>query len=315
VHLDHEFTVPVPAEQAWPVLLDVERIGPCMPGATITKVEGKDFEGKVKVKVGPITVTYAGQASFEDIDHDQHKAVIIAKGKEARGSGTANATITAHLYDQGDSTRVTVHTDLAITGRPAQFGRGVMADVGGKLLGRFAECLSHQLAGEDTEPPAAAAAVADIPPADTPVTDTPAADTPVTDAAVEAAVTDPAVEAAVADAALVDAPAAEDAAAMAAATEGAATDGTATDGSAADTGMAGGPEPAAAAPAAATAPPSATAGAASRPARPTASLPRQDEAIDLLQTAGGPILKRLAPVLAAMVLLALLVAALRRRGR
>jgi carbon monoxide dehydrogenase subunit G len=165
VQLDHEFTVPVPAEHAWPVLLDVERIGPCMPGATITSVDGKDFEGRVKVKVGPITVTYAGQASFVEVDDAQRRAVISAKGKEARGSGTANATITAQLYDQGESTRVTVRTDLAITGRPAQFGRGVMADVGGKLLERFADCLAGQLAGGEQEPAASATepAVSELP--------------------------------------------------------------------------------------------------------------------------------------------------------
>jgi carbon monoxide dehydrogenase subunit G len=148
VQLDHEFTVPVPAELAWPVLLDVERIGPCMPGATITKVDGKEFEGKVKVKVGPITVTYAGQATFTEVDDDQRRIVIVAKGKEARGSGTANATITGQLHEENGATRVTVHTDLAITGRPAQFGRGVLADVGGKLIGRFADNLAGQLSGD-----------------------------------------------------------------------------------------------------------------------------------------------------------------------
>ncbi|MBI3686182.1 MAG: SRPBCC family protein [Actinobacteria bacterium] len=145
MRLDHEFTIPVPAARAWPVLLDIERIAPCLPGATITRVEGTDFEGKVKVKVGPITVTYTGQASFTDIDDATTRAVIKARGKEARGSGTANATITAQLHDEGETTRVTVRTDLAITGRPAQFGRGVLVDVGAKLLGRFATNLAEQL--------------------------------------------------------------------------------------------------------------------------------------------------------------------------
>jgi len=159
VHLDHEFTVPVPPAQAWPVLLDVERTGSCLPGATITKVDGRDFEGKVKVKVGPITVTYGGAATFTDIDDKRHRAVIVAKGKEVRGGGTANATIITQLHDQGGSTLVTVHTDLAITGRPAQFGRGVMAEVGAKLLGRFADRLADQLSSEpqaDQGTPAAA---------------------------------------------------------------------------------------------------------------------------------------------------------------
>jgi carbon monoxide dehydrogenase subunit G len=139
------------------VLLDIDRIAPCMPGATITKVEGDDFEGTVKVKVGPITVTYGGTASFLEKDEAQRIAVIEARGKETRGAGTANARITAQLFENGaDSTRVAVTTDLSVTGKPAQFGRGVMSDVGNKLLGRFADCLAGELAGTSTATPAAA---------------------------------------------------------------------------------------------------------------------------------------------------------------
>jgi uncharacterized protein len=157
MRLDHEFTVPVPAAQAWPVLLDIDRIAPCMPGATITKVDGDDFEGTVKVKVGPITVTYGGTASFVEKDEASRMAVLEARGKETRGSGTASARVTAQLFDNGDdSTRVAVSTDLSITGKPAQFGRGVMADVGGKLLDRFADCLAGEL-GSDPTPAAAPA--------------------------------------------------------------------------------------------------------------------------------------------------------------
>ena len=159
MRLDHEFTVPVPASQAWPVLLDIDRIAPCMPGATITKVDGDDFEGTVKVKVGPITVTYGGTASFLEKDEAQRIAVIEARGKETRGSGTANARITAQLFDNdAESTRVAVTTDLSITGKPAQFGRGVMSDVGNKLLGRFADCLAGELAGKSMATPAPAPA-------------------------------------------------------------------------------------------------------------------------------------------------------------
>lgn len=148
MQLAHEFHVPVPVADAWTVLLDIERIAPCMPGAAVTSATADDFTGTVKVKVGPITVTYNGKASFTKKDADAHQAVIEARGKETRGTGTAQATITAALYDAGDdATRVTVLTDLAITGKPAQFGRGVMADVGAKLLGQFADCLEHQLAG------------------------------------------------------------------------------------------------------------------------------------------------------------------------
>jgi carbon monoxide dehydrogenase subunit G len=159
MRLDHEFTVPVPAAQAWPVLLDIDRIAPCMPGATITKVDGDDFEGTVKVKVGPITVTYGGTASFLEKDEAQRIAVLEARGKETRGSGTATARVTAQLFDEGaQSTRVAVTTDLSITGKPAQFGRGVMSDVGNKLLGRFADCLAGELGSGELATPAPAPA-------------------------------------------------------------------------------------------------------------------------------------------------------------
>ena len=130
------------------MLLDVERIAPCMPGATVDSFDGETIVGKVKVKVGPIQVTYAGTARFSVKDEAARRAVIEASAKEARGSGTAAATITAVLTDNGgSSTDVIVTTDLAITGKPAQFGRGVMAEVGNKLLGRFADCLADELTG------------------------------------------------------------------------------------------------------------------------------------------------------------------------
>src|SRR5215218_6557211 len=150
MRLDHEFQVPVSAAQAWPILLDIDRIAPCMPGATITKVDGDDFEGTVKVKVGPITVTYGGTASFLEKDESQRIAVIEARGKETRGSGTATARVTAQLFDEGATSRVAVVTDLNITGKPAQFGRGVMVDVGNKLIGQFADCLAGKLSGPET---------------------------------------------------------------------------------------------------------------------------------------------------------------------
>ena len=163
MQLEHEFTVPVPVAQAWDVLLDVERIAPCMPGATVESFDGETIEGRVKVKVGPIQVTYAGTARFVEKDAAGRRAVIDASAKEARGVGTAKATITALLHDEGaSSTRVTVTTDLAITGKPAQFGRGVMAEVGNKILGRFADCLAGELgaAAPSVVPAPAALAVA-----------------------------------------------------------------------------------------------------------------------------------------------------------
>jgi uncharacterized protein len=224
MQLDHEFTVPVPVEQAWDVLLDVERLAPCMPGAVLDDVRGDEFDGRVKVKVGPITVTYGGTASFVEKDVENRKLVIKASGKETKGAGTAAATITAVLKGSGDETQVTVSTDLAITGRPAQFGRGVMVDVSNKLLGRFTECLSEKISGSGEE----------------------------------------------------DAPASSPGPSVSSSSNGSSAPGESS---------------------------------ATRPAaRP------EPEAIDLLDAAGAPILKRLAPVVAAVVLL-LIVLGLKRRRR
>src|SRR4051794_6233598 len=143
--LENSFTVPVPVEQAWQVLQDVERIAPCMPGATLDSVDGDSFTGRVKVKVGPIMLTYSGKASFADKDSSSHSMLIEASGKETRGSGTAKATVLASMEADGDSTKVHLTTDLAVTGKPAQFGRGVMADVSGKLIDQFARCLAEEV--------------------------------------------------------------------------------------------------------------------------------------------------------------------------
>ncbi|MEV4292050.1 SRPBCC family protein [Nonomuraea bangladeshensis] len=145
MRFEHEFTVPVPVEQAWAVLLDVERIAPCLPGATLDSYEGDEFTGRMKVKVGPITVTYRGSARFEDVDKDSRSLTIQASGKEARGSGTASATVKARLTPREESTAVTVETTFHVTGRPAQFGRGVMAEVGSRLLDKFADNLAELL--------------------------------------------------------------------------------------------------------------------------------------------------------------------------
>jgi carbon monoxide dehydrogenase subunit G len=147
VQLEHSFTVPVEVDEAWQVLLDIERIAPCMPGATLDSVDGNDFTGTVKVRLGPIGVTYKGKASFVEKDEAAHRVVIDAQGKDARGNGTAAAKVTATLTGDGPATAVTVLTDLNITGKPAQFGRGVMVDVGNKLIGQFADCLQGKLRG------------------------------------------------------------------------------------------------------------------------------------------------------------------------
>ncbi|MBA3800052.1 MAG: SRPBCC family protein, partial [Geodermatophilaceae bacterium] len=149
MQLEHSFTVPVPVADAWKVLLDIEQIAPCMPGAVLDSVDGDDFTGRVKVKLGPISLTYKGKASFVKKDEATHTAVIDAAGKDQRGNGTAAATVTATLKEDegGSATRVDVLTDLNITGKPAQFGRGVMVDVGNKLIGQFATCVQGKLSG------------------------------------------------------------------------------------------------------------------------------------------------------------------------
>ena len=251
MQLEHQFGVPVPVAQAWDVLLDVERIAPCMPGATVDSFDGETIEGRVKVKVGPIQVTYLGTARFTAKDEASRRAVIEASAKEARGSGTALATITTQLHDDGGSaTNVTVTTDLAITGKPAQFGRGVMEEVGNKLLGRFADCLADTLGSGDA-----------------------------TDSSTEAE----------AEAAAEPAPAEPAPAAAAAAEE----------------------SPAAAVAAATVETP--TPAARPSPAPTPLRRPVEHEAIDLLDTAGLPVLKRAAPVLIGLVVFFLFWRLVRRR--
>jgi carbon monoxide dehydrogenase subunit G len=150
MELDHDFTVPVPVDQAWPVLLDVQRIAPCMPGATLDSVDGDDFTGRLKVKLGAMTITYKGAARIASHDEQTHTVTIEGSGKEARGSGTASATVEARLHDEGEQTRVTVHTKMNVTGRPAQFGRNILSEVGGKLISRFADNLAAELARDDS---------------------------------------------------------------------------------------------------------------------------------------------------------------------
>jgi carbon monoxide dehydrogenase subunit G len=146
MELEHSFTIPVPPEQAWPVLLDVERIAPCMPGATVDSVDGDVVKGRIKVKVGPVSMTYAGTAHFIERDDQARSITLEASGKETRGAGTASATVRSTLADEGGQTKVVVHTTMSVTGRPAQFGRGVMAEVGGRIIERFATNLAALLA-------------------------------------------------------------------------------------------------------------------------------------------------------------------------
>jgi carbon monoxide dehydrogenase subunit G len=155
--LVHEFTVPVPVDDAWRILTDVERIAPCLPGAQLQEIEGDTYRGIVKVKVGPIQAQFKGQASFVEQDHVAHRVVLKGEGRDTTGKGNAAALITAELTSlTASSTSVKVLTDLSITGKVAQFGRGAMADISDKLLAQFVENL-NTLIGEQQASPAPAA--------------------------------------------------------------------------------------------------------------------------------------------------------------
>ncbi len=185
MELNNEFTVPVPVERAWEVLTDVELIAPCLPGAQLQEIEGDEYRGIVKVKVGPITAQYKGAATFQERDVENRRLVLKAEGRDTRGQGSASAIITATMTESGSgadvSTHVTVDSDVTIKGKVAQFGRGMIAEVSAKLLTQFVECLEGKLeapAGSDeagsAEPaapeeptaPTAAAPAAAVPGAD-----------------------------------------------------------------------------------------------------------------------------------------------------
>jgi carbon monoxide dehydrogenase subunit G len=180
--IEDQFRVDVPIEEAWRVLLDVERIAPCMPGAQLQEIEGDEYRGVVKVKVGPITAQYKGAARIIEADEAARRIVLKGEGRDTRGQGNASATVTVLLAEDGAGTQVSVDTDLNVTGKVAQFGRGVMADVSSKLLGQFVACLeSNVLSGNGAadaeaepdadataEPPPAAAAAAAAAPAEAP---------------------------------------------------------------------------------------------------------------------------------------------------
>jgi carbon monoxide dehydrogenase subunit G len=173
--LRHEFTVPASIDQTWSAFNDIESVAVCFPGAKVTAVEGDTFTGTVKVKLGPIALLYNGTGTFVEKDESAHRMVIDAKGKDKRGNGTAGAHVTATMTEQGTSTHVEVLTDLNITGKPAQFGRGVMEDVSNKLLGQFTACLEQKVGDSSETTDATAPAEEPTPPAE-PETDTGTAD-------------------------------------------------------------------------------------------------------------------------------------------
>lgn len=163
MELNHRFTVPIGVEETWAHFNDIASVAECFPGAQVTEADESSFSGSVKVKLGPIALQYNGSGTFVEKDAVAHRFVVDAKGKDKRGNGTAGAKVTVSMSDAGGSTDVSVETDLAITGKPAQFGRGVMQDVSDKLLGQFVACLEQRLEAPEpaSEPPAEPAAEVD----------------------------------------------------------------------------------------------------------------------------------------------------------
>jgi carbon monoxide dehydrogenase subunit G len=282
IELDNSFTVPVPPEQAWDVLLDVERIAPCMPGASVLSVAGDSIEGQVKVKLGPLSLTYKGTAKFVEKDQATHVIVLDASGKETRGSGTASATVNAVLKpgEEPGTTTATIHTSLNVTGKPAQFGRSLLPEISGKLIAQFADNLAALISAGAAGAAEAGAA------SEAPTTD--AADADATDAAAAAAGQPATATQAATDQAATDQTTGQDAAGQSTTAE-AAGDGvtTATE--------------AAAAPAVA------------RPATPP--VPKQEESLNAFKFVVVPVLKRVVPVAAVGAGIALLIRRLVRRSK
>ncbi len=268
MQLENKFTIEAPIEKAWVALNTPDMIAPCFPGATLTEYEGESFSGTVKVKLGPISLTYKGKGTYVDRDDANHTVKIEASGRDSRGNGTANATVTGTMVADGpDRTGVTMVTDMTITGRPAQFGRGVISDVADKIIGQFAACVAKKLSPEVTEE----------------------------------ASTAPAAPATGASSGSSAAAGAAGAAAGAAGTNGGTTNGATT------TATASGPS-------LSSTPASSGVTATSPAARQFTPMRSEIDAIDLLDTAGSPVLKRLAPALGGGALL-LLIVFLIRRGR
>jgi len=174
--LENEFTVPASIDQAWDVLLDVPRVAPCLPGATVEPGgEEGEYKGQMKIKIGPITASYKGTVKIQEADEANHKVAMRAQAKDARGQGTAAATITSTMSEVQDGTRVKVETDMRVTGPAAQFGRGVMQDVSAKLMGRFADCLAEEMRSDGA---ASAEPEAEAPEAEAPAAESEAAAAP-----------------------------------------------------------------------------------------------------------------------------------------
>ncbi len=163
--LENEFRVNAPIERAWEVLTDIPAITPCLPGAELTDHDGDEYRGTVKIKVGPVTANYSGKALFAVVDEDTHHIEIAADGRDSRGSGNASASITADMRADGDHTVVSINTDLKVAGKVAQFGKGMIAEVSGKLIDQFVDCIEQELLGDKViDEVAAASADADTAP-------------------------------------------------------------------------------------------------------------------------------------------------------
>jgi carbon monoxide dehydrogenase subunit G len=268
VKLENSFTIDAPVEKAWEALNSPETVAPCFPGATLTTYEGDSFSGTVKVKLGPISMTYKGKGTYVSRDEAAHEVVIDANGRDSRGNGTASAKVTASLAADGpDRTAVSMLTDMTITGKPAQFGRGVISDVADKIIGQFSACVARKLAPEAEE----AAAV-------------PAAATAGSGAATPASASSTASPA-VPDDSTTSAPQVPTKNGVAPSTADRGGDSLA---------VAAGTPP------------------VDPPQTPTGGVRSEVDAIDQLDTAGAPVLKRVAPALGAALLVLLVVLLVRR---
>jgi len=148
MELEHHFEMPAGKEEAWRTFNDLEEVVPCFPGATLDQVDGDEFTGSVKVKLGPISLTYKGSGRFLERDAEQGRIVLEASGKDRRGNGNAGATVTALLREGGEGTVVDVHTEMDIGGKPAQFGRGMIQSVSNKMLDKFLACIRQKMGAE-----------------------------------------------------------------------------------------------------------------------------------------------------------------------
>src|SRR3954454_13999733 len=192
--LENQFTVPASIDEAWAFLLDVPRVAPCLPGATVEEGGGDDgeYQGAMKIKIGPVTASYKGTVKIQEADEADHRVAMRAQAKDARGQGTAAATITSTMKETPEGTQVHVETDMRVTGPAAQFGRGVMQDVSAKLMKRFADCLAEELSSDGGAPdaPATEEAPATLPPAEPTDAGVPSASSGVSSAEAETKVPD-----------------------------------------------------------------------------------------------------------------------------